>query len=140
MTRPPRPRTIAGTEPIPAGTSERRLDAGVINNDLNPLITGDKRYSLAIIDGPDAGTVFRVERARSIIGRSGADIPLNDSEASRNHAVLDVRGGIVLLEDLGSTNGTSMAGERLSGPVDLQNHTEFQIGSTTLMLIITEID
>lgn len=139
MTRPPRPKTLSGV-PIPAGTAERKLDAGVINQDVNPPITGDKRFSLAIIDGPDAGTVFRVERARTIIGRSGADFALNDSEASRNHAVVDVRGGMVLLEDLGSTNGTLFAGERISGPVDLQNHSEFQIGSTTLMLIITEVE
>ena len=142
MTRPPRPRTIAGDVALPGGTAERRLDPTAILSERreNPKITGDLRYSLAIIDGPDAGTVFRVENVRTIIGRTGADFALNDSESSRNHAVLDIRGGLILLEDLGSTNGTIMNGTRIEGPVELQNQSEFQIGSTTLMLIITDVD
>jgi pSer/pThr/pTyr-binding forkhead associated (FHA) protein len=75
-----------------------------------------------------------------VIGRSAADLILNDTESSRNHAAIEVRDALVLLEDLGSTNGTMIDGERISGPVELQNQMEFQVGSTTLMLIVTETD
>jgi pSer/pThr/pTyr-binding forkhead associated (FHA) protein len=50
--------------------------------------------------------------------------------------MLEVRGDEVTLVDLGATNGTFVAGERIER-VDLSNQNEFTLGSTTLMLIIT---
>ena len=97
-----------------------------------------KRLSLAIIDGPDAGNVFRIEKPRVTIGRSGADLNLNDTEASRQHAAVEVRETEYTLHDLGSTNGTIYEGEKVTRPIDLQNHSEFVVGSSTLMLIVTE--
>ena len=97
-----------------------------------------KRLSLAIIDGPDAGSVFRLEKPRVTIGRSNADLTLNDTEASRQHAAVEVHDLTFLLNDLGSTNGTMVDGHRISEPTELQNQSEFQVGGTTLMLIVTE--
>lgn len=97
-----------------------------------------KRLSLAIIDGPDAGNVIRVEKARITIGRSGADITLNDSEASRQHAALEVRDTSYRVVDLGSTNGTLVNGQKITEPAELTDKGEFQIGATTLMLIVTD--
>lgn len=97
-----------------------------------------KRLSLAIIDGPDAGNVFRIEKPRVTVGRAGADLTLNDSEASRQHAAVEVRELQYTLHDLGSTNGTLIAGSRIDEATELQNHSEFQVGSTTLMLIVTD--
>lgn len=132
-------RTFAGV--AAGGSSAADAVAGGAKHDAGyPPLPENRRYSIAVIDGPDAGTVHRVEKSHIVIGRSGADIPLNDNEASRNHAAIDIRGGLVLLEDLGSTNGTMLDGERISEAVEIQNHTEFQIGSSTLMLIITEVD
>jgi predicted Zn finger-like uncharacterized protein len=97
-----------------------------------------KRISLAIIAGPDAGSVYRVEKARVTIGRSNADLTLNDTEASRTHAAIEVRDLIIQLRDLGSTNGTLVDGQRIGDAVELQDKSEFQVGATTLMLIVTE--
>jgi pSer/pThr/pTyr-binding forkhead associated (FHA) protein len=97
-----------------------------------------RRLSLAILDGPDAGSVFRIEKPRVTIGRSGADLTLNDSEASRVHASLEVREMNVTVADLGSTNGTMVNGEKISEPTEIGDKGEFQVGATTLMLIVTE--
>ena len=97
-----------------------------------------KRLSLAILDGPDAGNVYRIEKPRITIGRSGADLTLNDTEASRQHAAIEVRETSYMLHDLGSTNGTMYEGQKITDPVELQNHSEFVVGGTTLMLIVTE--
>jgi predicted Zn finger-like uncharacterized protein len=97
-----------------------------------------RRLSLAIIDGPDAGSVFRIEKPRVTIGRTGADLNLNDTEASRQHAAVEVRESDYRLLDLGSTNGTLMEGQKISEPTELQNHSEFVVGVSTLMLIVTE--
>jgi S-DNA-T family DNA segregation ATPase FtsK/SpoIIIE len=97
-----------------------------------------KRLSLAILDGPDAGQVFRIDRPRVTIGRSGADLTLNDSETSRQHAAVEIRDAVFTLTDLGSTNGTLVGGEKIAGAVELTDKSEFQVGTTTLMLIVTE--
>lgn len=97
-----------------------------------------KRLSLAIIDGPDAGSVFRIEKPRVTIGRSGSDLNLNDTEASRQHAAVEVRDTMYTVNDLGSTNGTLVDGSRISAPTELTDKGEFQVGSSTIMLIVTE--
>jgi FOG: FHA domain len=101
------------------------------------LPTG-RRVSLAVIAGADAGTVYRVEKPRITIGRSGADLTINDSEASRQHAAIEVRDAVIAVEDLKSTNGTLVDGQKITEPFELQDKSEFQIGTTTLMLIVTE--
>jgi predicted Zn finger-like uncharacterized protein len=97
-----------------------------------------KRLSLAILDGPDAGSVFRIEKPRVTIGRSNADLTLNDTEASRQHAAIEVRDLVYGLTDLGSTNGTYCDGQKIEGMVELSDKSEFQVGATTLMLIVTD--
>ncbi|MGH9456039.1 MAG: FHA domain-containing protein [Thermoanaerobaculia bacterium] len=100
-------------------------------------LPADRRYSLAITDGEDAAKVFRIEKPRVTIGRSGTDVALNDAEASREHAAIEIHGNVVYLEDLGSTNGTLVNGKKIGEPVEIANQQEFTVGMTTLMLIIT---
>lgn len=97
-----------------------------------------KRLSLAVLDGPDAGSVYRIDKPRITIGRANADLTLNDSEASRQHAAVEIRDANFTLTDLGSTNGTLVGGEKIAGSVELTDKSEFQVGTTTLMLIVTE--
>ncbi|MCM2317177.1 MAG: zinc-ribbon domain-containing protein [Thermoanaerobaculia bacterium] len=113
-------------------------DTGKVED--GPRLSGDRRYSLAILDGPDAGKVFRIERPKTVIGRSAGDLILNDIEASRSHACVEVRDPVVLLSDMESTNGTLVGGEKITGAVELYNHAEFQVGTTTIMLIVTDAD
>ena len=110
-------------------------DTGKVSTPQMPQGT---RLSLAVINGPDAGTVYRIEKPRVTVGRTGSDIPLSDSEISRNHAAVEIRDTTYLVEDLKSTNGTMIEGEKISGLTEIQNHSEFTIGGTTLMLIVTE--
>ena len=51
--------------------------------------------------------------------------------------MVEVRDSVIRLEDLGSTNGTLVDGEKITA-VDLNNQSEFQIGGTTIMLIVTD--
>ncbi|MFN2240004.1 MAG: FHA domain-containing protein [Thermoanaerobaculia bacterium] len=101
------------------------------------LIPKDRRFAVAITDGADPGKVFRIESPRATIGRTGATIPLDDVEVSREHAAIEIRNSVVLLKDLSSTNGTFVNGKRLTEQYELQNQDEFVVGVTTLMLIIT---
>jgi|YNPMSStandDraft_1061717.scaffolds.fasta_scaffold34382_1 hypothetical protein len=73
-------------------------------------------YRLVIRSGPSAGKAFPLEKAEIFIGRDlSNDIVINDPEVSRRHARLFVQGTSYVIEDLGSTNGTSVHGERIIG-------------------------
>lgn len=102
-----------------------------------PPLPTDPRYSLAVIAGGQAGTVFQIHKPRIFLGRGSAmDIQLRDSEVSRRHAVLEIRDPEVSLMDLGSTNGTWFDGAQID-TATLGHQDEFTLGSTTLMLIVT---
>ena len=95
-----------------------------------------KKLSLAIIAGPDSGKTFPIDKPRVVIGRAGADVALSDAEISRAHAAVEVDDDTVTVFDLESTNGTYVDGERVESSA-LDNFGEFEIGGTTLMLIVT---
>ncbi len=99
----------------------------------------DRRFSLAIIQGPATGQIFQISKTRTVIGRSGTDINLEDPEASRQHAALEIVGDIAVLRDLGSTNGTWIELERIEQH-QLSNQQEFRIGSHVVMFIVTEVE
>ncbi len=104
-----------------------------------PELPRDMRFSLAVLAGADAGRVHTLTRPRVFIGRgAGSDVQVRDAEVSRRHAMLEIRGEKATLTDLGSTNGTWVAGERIEHAV-LQHQGEFTIGATTLMFLVTEL-
>lgn len=74
-------------------------------------------FQLIMRSGPTPGAAFTLEGDQLTIGRdSGNEIVINDAEVSRRHARLTFQGGKYVLEDLGSTNGTFVNGQRLAGP------------------------
>lgn len=60
-----------------------------------------------------AATAFLVAGAARVGRSPQCDIVLPDPSVSRSHALLDVRGGELLVQDAGSTNGTFVNGERI---------------------------
>jgi predicted Zn finger-like uncharacterized protein len=99
----------------------------------------DKRFSLAVIQGAATGQIFPISKTRTVIGRSGADINIDDPEASRQHAALEIVGDLTVLRDLGSTNGTWIDLDRIEQH-QISNQQEFRIGSHVLMFIVTEVE
>ncbi len=75
------------------------------------------QFQLIMRTGPTPGAAFILEGDQLNIGRdSSNEIMINDAEVSRRHARLTFQGGKYVLEDLGSTNGTFVNGQRLAGP------------------------
>jgi pSer/pThr/pTyr-binding forkhead associated (FHA) protein len=67
----------------------------------------------------------------ALLGRGdAADIVLEDSFASSNHARLVPHGDVIVLEDLGSTNGTYLNDEPLRGPQPLHPGDRIRIGDS----------
>src|SRR5436305_15127547 len=85
-------------------------------------------FKLEINSGPAAGRTIDLV-GTTIIGREGADLAVEgDTEMSRRHACLRVEGERVLVEDLGSTNGTYVGDQRITRPVWLDSDTELTLG------------
>jgi len=74
---------------------------------------------LAVVDGPYAGHIFRLNPDATIIGRDpSCDIVLDDTAVSRQHAKIRVvkeKGGepTFILHDMASENGTFVNGEEI---------------------------
>lgn len=81
-----------------------------------------------------AGLSFRVTRPL-VLGRSPeADVVLEDPYASDFHARLVFQAGEVRVQDLGSTNGTFVNGERLAAPTSLRRGDQMRVGQTIMEL------
>lgn len=87
------------------------------------------RYQLVMNLGPTPGKVFPLEKGEIFVGRDLTnDIVINDAEVSRRHARLISQAGGYVLEDLGSTNGTFVNGQRLVGPYILRSGETVTLG------------
>ncbi len=96
-------------------------------------------WKLSIVQGPDEGQEFILGILTRIGRGKGNDIPLTDGQSSRTHAIIertatgaDGEGFGYILNDRGSTNGTFLDGERISGPTRLQPGQVIRIGDTQL--------
>jgi hypothetical protein len=89
--------------------------------------------SLVIHEGAGAGSELPVD-GEVILGRehATADLVIEDPGVSRRHARVLAHNGGVIVEDLGSSNGTYVNGQRISGPVELGDGDEVQVGATVL--------
>jgi FHA domain len=78
-------------------------------------------------------TRFAIRDGATSIGRSSAsDVVLkNDDYASGRHARLTHHGGLLYVEDLGSTNGTFVNGRKAVGATPLRHGDTVRVGSTT---------
>jgi hypothetical protein len=71
--------------------------------------------------GPTPGKTFLLEKEEILLGRDLAnEIPISDPEVSRRHARFMMQGENIMVEDLGSTNGTFLNGQRISSPQQLR--------------------
>jgi hypothetical protein len=89
---------------------------------------------LVIKTGPNPGEAFDLFQEVMVIGReSNNDIIIKDSEISRNHARISRKGGVYVLEDLGSTNGTFVNQQRLTAPRTLVAGDEIGVGTNVVV-------
>jgi pSer/pThr/pTyr-binding forkhead associated (FHA) protein len=91
---------------------------------------------LVITSGPKAGLELPLGREALSIGRSSESaLVIRDDYTSSHHARLLLRGESWAIQDLDSTNGTFVAGQRVTGaPVSLSLGTPVKVGATTFEL------
>ncbi len=66
---------------------------------------------LIVNPGTSQAREFELKPGAYLVGRAaGNDIRIEDASVSTNHAQIVVEGGVFVIKDLGSTNGTFIAG------------------------------
>jgi hypothetical protein len=70
---------------------------------------------------------------KTVVGREDADIVAADTTLSAQHFEIENRDSEFFLRDLGSTNGTMVNGELVTGTIQLQNGNRIEAGKTTFV-------
>ncbi len=90
---------------------------------------------LVVTEGALAGTTVALTDAPVTLGRADdSTLVLTDDYASTRHARLVPGDGVWLVEDLGSTNGTYLAGSKVTRPTPVPLGQQIRIGKTVLEL------
>jgi diguanylate cyclase (GGDEF)-like protein len=110
----------------------RVANLGELQQELAEKSQRDRAY-LIVLAGSNVGEMYRVEEGETFLGRGqNTTIRLNDDGISRRHARIFQAGGEVVIEDLKSSNGTSVNGT----PVNMQllkDGDKIRLGSTTIL-------
>ncbi len=95
---------------------------------------GSSSFRLIVRRGPRPNEIYELNQGVLTLGRDITnDIVINDPEVSRHHCRLTQGAGGYTLEDLGSTNGTFVNGQRLTGARQLQPGEMIGLGETVTL-------
>lgn len=96
----------------------------------SPAPRGRPKLRVGTAAGLVSGSAYDLTEG-ALLGRGdSADIRLEDGFASSQHARLVPQGDVMVLEDLGSTNGTYLNGEPVRGPQPLHVGDTIRIGDS----------
>ncbi len=118
---------VVGTE------RERPADATGMYPAADGLIeadgSGEPRLMVEKAAGHQAGIAYELDD-NVTLGRGNVEIQIDDPFASTRHARISRQGPVVVIEDLGSTNGTYLNDELLTGPQPLHDGDRIRIGDS----------
>ncbi len=145
----PAPHPAAGDIEVEAGFSPPRPAASAVGGrEAAGGPAGTRVFEVPVVVAPQAALeLWEPGRASrriplrggpTTVGRaSDCDVILADAHASRHHARLDARGGVLVLTDLASTNGTNVNGHRVREVV-LGVGDRIDIGQTTIRVVAAD--
>lgn len=123
--------STAGPRSRPAGPA--RSTAPSPSPAATMISTGGARL-VVIAPGSLAGHSFNLDGETTIGRGAGCGVSIDDAHVSKVHARLTPQDGEWVLEDLGSTNGTSLDGDRIGRPTPIRRGGRITIGEIVLEL------
>lgn len=97
------------------------------------MVAGDT-VRLIVKEGPNPGTEFELTQRETVLGRrAGNDIVIAFPAISSQHARITVEGKFYFLEDLNSSNGTYLNGQRISELTQMQAGDEIGLGQSVIL-------
>jgi hypothetical protein len=96
---------------------------GLIDQESEPRLLVERA------PGHETGTAYDLTGGATL-GRGDVEIRLDDPFASSRHARISRQGHVVVIEDLGSTNGTYLNEQPLTGPQPLHDGDRIRIGDS----------
>lgn len=115
---------IANRAPSPDETGMYEAAGGL--DELNGF---EPRLLVERAAGHTSGVAYDLMEG-AVLGRGDVEIKLEDPFASSRHARISREGRVLVIEDLGSTNGTYLNEEPLSGPQPLYDGDRVRIGDS----------
>jgi pSer/pThr/pTyr-binding forkhead associated (FHA) protein len=112
----------------------RPADATSMYDASAPLEAGQNGFEPRLLveraPGHEAGTAYDIPERGATLGRGDVEIQIEDPFASAHHARITRQGYVLVIEDLGSTNGTYLNEEPLNGPQPLHPGDRIRIGDS----------
>jgi len=96
-----------------------------------------RRACLMIVYGGDIGRKLWIVNDVSTIGRGDSDVDfgISSERMSRKHCAISVKAGKYAIKDLGSTNGTIVNNQKITGEVPLQFGDKIQCGDVVFQFV-----
>ena len=103
-----------------------------------PVAKGN--YGLEIINSGNEldlkdGSIIPIRSDLTVGRKDDNSIVLSDQHVSGNHAKIIVKNDLLFIEDLNSTNGTYLNGNKISGKMKLINKDEIKIGASVFKIL-----
>jgi Protein of unknown function (DUF3662)/Inner membrane component of T3SS, cytoplasmic domain len=134
--RPSQPDLSAAADPVPPPGGVRSVDLGATTT-VRPVSAGPSFGRIVVREGKNAAYEFALKHTVTVVGRgTDADLRLTDQSVSRKHAELRVANGAVMLNDLQSTNGTTVNGTAIT-TTPLSDGDEVRLGETVMTFYAT---
>jgi pSer/pThr/pTyr-binding forkhead associated (FHA) protein len=133
-TRPDAGHAPGGAGAMHATAAPAQSDATGLHRAGEPVLgggaaAGEPRLVVEHAAGHPDGIAYSLEHGATL-GRGDVEIRLEDPFASTRHARIGRQGSVLVLEDLGSTNGTYLNEEPLDGPRPLHQGDRVRIGDS----------
>ncbi|WP_448630749.1 FHA domain-containing protein FhaB/FipA [Cellulomonas soli] len=133
--RTPAPAAATSTAPTPQAGAAPAAPAAAPERVSRRTRAGSGPSRLVVTEGPLRGTTLPLGASAVLIGRApGCTLVLDDDYSSSRHARIFPQGGQWFVEDLGSTNGTYVADQRVEAPTPVPTGTPVRVGQSVLEL------
>lgn len=129
---------VIGDSPVPDRETRKALRRAAAAGELVGEDLSDRDWALIVRSAPrmSPGAAFPiVAGTNALVGRApDCDLQLSDTFVSSHHASLQVTPEGLVVQDLGSTNGTFVNGAQVEGPLLLRPGDELAIGDGVFLV------